>query len=73
MTDDYTATEDAAAALGRPLLRVVTAVVAGLARAAAQTDADAGPTRAAWADRTRLVRTRLPHGPGAWRASGMPR
>jgi hypothetical protein len=54
-------------------LVALTAVVAGLARAAAQTDADAGPTRAAWADRTRLVRTRLPHGPGAWRASGMPR
>lgn len=85
MNDDYTATEDAAAALGRPLLRVVsgcpddaelvalTAVVAGLARAATPADADAGPTRSAWAQRTRLVRTPLPHGPGAWRASGMPR
>ena len=85
MTDDYTATEDAAAALGRPLLRVVsgspddaelvalTAVVAGLARAAAQPGAPARPARSAWAERTRLVRAPLSHGPGAWRASGMPR
>jgi len=26
-----------------------------------------------WADRSRYLRTTLPHGPGAWRASALPR
>ncbi|CCH34893.1 acyl-CoA carboxylase subunit epsilon [Actinosynnema sp. NPDC047251] len=67
----------------RPYLRVVrgnpddaelaalTAVVAGLATAGGETDA---PThRSAWSDRSRLVRSPLAHGPGAWRASALPR
>ena len=29
--------------------------------------------RSTWADPSRRMRTTLPHGPGAWRASGMPR
>ncbi|HEY4020019.1 MAG TPA: acyl-CoA carboxylase subunit epsilon [Pseudonocardiaceae bacterium] len=28
--------------------------------------------RSAWADRTAAMRHTLPHGPGAWRASGLP-
>jgi hypothetical protein len=31
------------------------------------------PTRSAWSDRRVLVRAPLAHGPGAWRASGLPR
>jgi hypothetical protein len=31
------------------------------------------PARSAWSDRRTLVREPLPHGPGAWRASGFPR
>ena len=35
----------------------------------------AGGTEAAssWTDRSRYLRTTLPHGPGAWRASALPR
>lgn len=32
-----------------------------------------GTRRSAWADRSRQLRTPLPHGPGAWRASALPR
>ncbi|MFI9818259.1 acyl-CoA carboxylase subunit epsilon [Saccharothrix variisporea] len=65
----------------RPYLRVVrgnpsdeelaalTAVVATLGTDQAEEPA---PRRSAWADPTRLVRRPLPHGPGAWRASGLP-
>jgi Acyl-CoA carboxylase epsilon subunit len=28
--------------------------------------------RSTWADPARRMRTTLPHGPGAWRASGLP-
>jgi hypothetical protein len=31
------------------------------------------PQRSAWADRTTAMRRTLSHGPGAWRASGLPR
>ena len=31
------------------------------------------PPRSAWSDRRALVREPLPHGRGAWRASGLPR
>ncbi|MGM1060304.1 acyl-CoA carboxylase subunit epsilon [Saccharothrix sp. Mg75] len=51
-------------------LAVVTAVVAGLAASGGAVEDR--PRRSAWADRSRLVRTALPHGPGAWRASGLP-
>ena len=70
---------------GAPLLRVVrgepddtelaalTAVVLGLA--SARTEPEPEPeSRSRWADRTALVRRpMLPFGPGAWRASGLPR
>ena len=67
----------------RPLLRVVrgepddaelvalTAVVLGLA--STPRPAPARPEPSAWADRTSALRRTLPHGPGAWRASGLPR
>jgi hypothetical protein len=67
----------------RPLLRVVrgepddaelvalTAVVLGMA-AAPQAE-PAQPQPSAWADRASALRRTLPHGPGAWRASGLPR
>jgi hypothetical protein len=29
--------------------------------------------RSSWADPARRMRTALPHGPGAWRTSGLPR
>jgi hypothetical protein len=62
----------------RPLLRVVrgepddselAALIAVVAAASggAAPEAEAEPN--AWNDRTRLVRSPLPHGPGAWRAS----
>jgi len=65
----------------RPLLRVVrgnpddaelaalTAVVAALAGAPGP---DSPTPRSAWADRASSLRRPLPHGPGAWRASGLP-
>ena len=66
----------------RPLLRLVrgtpddyelaalTAVVAGLA--SAPVSEPEPERRSAWADRSRQMRRTLPHGPGAWRASGFP-
>ncbi|GLZ35656.1 acetyl-CoA carboxylase biotin carboxyl carrier protein subunit [Lentzea sp. NBRC 105346] len=66
----------------RPLLRLVrgtpddyelaalTAVVAGLASASVPEPEP--ERRSAWADRSRSMRRTLPHGPGAWRASGFP-
>jgi hypothetical protein len=51
-------------------LAAVTAVVASLA--AAGGPAEDEPRPSAWADRSRLVRRALPHGPGAWRSSGLP-
>ncbi|HKE52297.1 MAG TPA: acyl-CoA carboxylase subunit epsilon [Actinomycetes bacterium] len=75
------ATDDRAA---RPPLRVVrgdptpdelAALVTVLAaRAAAALAAGAGSdsVRSAWQDRARYLRTTLPHGTGAWRASAWP-
>jgi len=78
-----------AARPARPLLRVVrgeptaeelaalVSVVAALAsRAAAARDAGGPASRSApplWRDRSALVRAPLRAGPGAWRASGLPR
>ncbi|PRY43799.1 acyl-CoA carboxylase subunit epsilon [Umezawaea tangerina] len=67
----------------RPLLRVVrgepddaelaalTTVVAGLASATAP--AETPEPRSTWGDPARRVRVPLTPGPGAWRASGLPR
>jgi hypothetical protein len=66
-----------------PLLRIVrgepddaelaalTAVVLSLASAPTPNSEPAPRSR--WADRAALVRQPLPFGPGAWRASGLPR
>lgn len=59
-------------------IAALVAVLTARARRAAAAQAahqrrTAGRTRAAWADRSRGLRTPLPHGPGAWRASGRPR
>ena len=53
----------------------VAALVAVLAAASGGGDAaDAGGRgSSSWADRDVAVRRPLPHGPGAWRASGLPR
>lgn len=51
-------------------LAAVTAVVTALA--AARPEPEDRPSRSTWADRSRLVRRPLQHGPGAWRASGLP-
>ncbi|HEV3361682.1 MAG TPA: acyl-CoA carboxylase subunit epsilon [Pseudonocardiaceae bacterium] len=67
----------------RPLLRVVrgepddaelvalTAVVLGMA--SAPRPETVKRQRSAWADHETAMRRTLPHGPGAWRASGLPR
>jgi hypothetical protein len=67
----------------RPLLRVVrgeptpeelAALVAVLAARAGAGETEPPPApRSAWRDRSRYVRTTLPHGSGAWRASALPR
>ncbi len=68
----------------RPLLRIVrgnpddteiaalTAVVAGLAGDGSPAEKPANPP-SRWADRSALVRAPLRPGPGAWRASALPR
>jgi hypothetical protein len=49
-------------------------VVQAMAAAGAAAAASARPApRSSWADPARAVRTPLPQGPGAWRASGLPR
>jgi hypothetical protein len=67
---------------------LVAVVTARARRAAAARDRAAGPAGfrgsagsggggtghpSAWADRSRAMRTPLPHGPGAWRAAARPR
>jgi len=64
-----------------PFLRVVrgdataeeiAALVAVLGAVQAPSSPEQQP-RSVWADPARGVRRPLPHGPGAWRASGLPR
>jgi hypothetical protein len=69
----------------RPVLRVIrgnptdeelaalVSVLAARAQASQAAGADQRPRRSAWSDRGRMLRRPLPHGPGAWRASGLPR
>ncbi|MEU8309000.1 acyl-CoA carboxylase subunit epsilon [Actinomadura sp. NPDC048955] len=57
---------------------LVAVLTARAGAAAAARDGAAPPPPSRWADRSRLVRTTLagaprPRGPGAWRASGLPR
>jgi hypothetical protein len=65
----------------RPVLRVVkgdatpeevAALVAVIASMGGEAPSRPRP-RSSWADPGRRLRTSLPHGPGAWRASGLPR
>ena len=51
-------------------LAALTAVVVALSSGAAPADE---PRRSVWTDRSRLTRPPLHAGPGAWRASGLPR
>jgi hypothetical protein len=66
----------------RPVLRVVrgdateeeiAALVALIASMSGDEPAPKRKPRSSWADPARRMRTTLPHGPGAWRASGLPR
>jgi hypothetical protein len=65
----------------QPVLRIVNpdasdeevaAIVAVLASLGGGAAAPEKP-RSQWASPARRTRTALPHGPGAWRASGLPR
>ena len=58
---------------GDPTPEEVAALVAVIA-ALGSGPADEKPKpRSAWADPARRLRAALPHGPGAWRSSGLPR
>ena len=72
---------DAASETDRPVLRIlrgdatpeeVAALVAVIASMSGGTAPAKPQPRSTWADPARRMRTTLPHGPGAWRASGMP-
>ncbi|MQA95992.1 MAG: acyl-CoA carboxylase subunit epsilon [Streptosporangiales bacterium] len=55
-------------------IAALVAVLTARARAAAAARAADRPRPvSAWRDPSRLVRRPLPHGPGAWRASALPR
>jgi hypothetical protein len=63
-------------------LSAVVAVVAILAAASSQGEADQGPSErdcrggapaSQWSSPGRMVRVTYPHGPGGWRASAFPR
>ena len=65
-----------------PVLRIVKGdatpeEIAALVAVIASMSGGVAPTRpmsrSTWADPARRMRTTLPHGHGAWRASGMPR
>jgi hypothetical protein len=59
---------------GRPSDTELAAVVAVLAARGASTGAPSMPTGSGseWANKARLLRRPIPHGPGAWRHSGLP-
>lgn len=68
--------------MNRPLLRVVrgepsdeelAALTAVVAAAASQPEPEAPAPRSAWADPAHRLRAPLRPGPGAWRASALPR
>ena len=72
---------DQASESARPVLRVVkgdatpeeVAALAAVIAAMGSGSAVEKPTpRSTWADPTYRMRTTLPHGPGAWRSSGLP-
>ena len=49
------------------------AVIAGRAASATESSRRASAPMSGWTDRSRYVRGRLPHAPGGWRASTLPR
>ncbi len=69
---DATAEETAALVATLALTRAAAARQAGALAAARRGRADAR-ARSGWCDRSRLLRQALPHGPGSWRASALPR
>ena len=58
---------------GNPTPEQTAALVAVLAAVGGTDDADAPAQRSLWSDHERAVRSRLSPGPGAWRASALPR
>ena len=52
-------------------LAAVLVVIAGRTRQSGDA-ADAGQSRSQWSAAIRMMRPQLRHGPGAWRASGLP-
>jgi hypothetical protein len=58
---------------GNPTTEELAAVVAVIAARSGAAEDDEAPEISGWADRTRGLRTVLPHGDGAWRASVFPR
>jgi hypothetical protein len=59
---------------GDPTPEEIAALVAVLtARARAAAAPPTRPARSAWSDPSRRLRPALAHGPGAWRASALPR
>jgi hypothetical protein len=58
---------------GNPSDEEVAALVAVVSSLGAAEESDEKKPRSAWSDRRVMVRESLPHGPGAWRASGLPR
>ena len=75
------AVSDPASDPDRPVLRVVkgdatpeevAALVAVIAALGSGPAEEKPKPRSTWADPARRMRTTLPHGPGAWRSSGLP-
>ena len=58
---------------GNPSDEEVAALVAVVASLGSGEEPQPDPEPSAWADRRAQVREPLPHGRGAWRASGFPR
>jgi hypothetical protein len=64
---------------GNPTPEEIAAVVSVLAArssaagAGGPTEGGQAETASGWNDRSRALRAPLPHGPGAWRASALPR
>jgi hypothetical protein len=58
---------------GNPTPEELAAVVTLIAAISGSQAPSTARPRSSWADPARGVRHPLPHGPGAWRASGLPR
>jgi hypothetical protein len=58
---------------GNPSDEELAALVAAVTTLGSAEEEPTSEPRSAWSDRRVLVREPLAHGPGAWRASGLPR